>query len=347
MAPSHPPRPSHFLIPLVLDSLSSPLDRATNLIREAVGLLLLPCGPRPDNLSVQIIVSCAEFAEYEHKPAMRWEEVQVLLGALYMAATERAHEADCPLLNVDVLFEEWCGHDPWLIEDENVTVVGYHEDQTTLAVVNTKRGKDQLSHLHFIPIEEEESPSASADTGASAEPSTTTGTLSSATRPLAYDNVAMGGTFDHLHAGHKILLTAAAWLTGKRLICGVMELDSSRLERKKGAKYMEPLDTRIQTVKKFLNLIRRDKLQYDVVPISDEYGPTRSEANIQAIVGSLETKKGCEAVNTLRANNKLPPLDVFTIHVLSPSATNVTDMELKISSSAIRHYLESRDAVAE
>jgi hypothetical protein len=39
--------------------------------------------------------------------------------------------------------------------------------------------------------------------------------------PPSYPVVALGGTFDHLHAGHKILLSMGAWITNQRLIVGV------------------------------------------------------------------------------------------------------------------------------
>ncbi|RUP50321.1 hypothetical protein BC936DRAFT_139643 [Jimgerdemannia flammicorona] len=57
-------------------------------------------------------------------------------------------------------------------------------------------------------------------------PSITIPTATS-THPLAaggsgiYDHVAVGGTFDHLHSGHKILLTMTAWLARERVVCGV------------------------------------------------------------------------------------------------------------------------------
>ena len=46
--------------------------------------------------------------------------------------------------------------------------------------------------------------------------------------PPGADNVkpslpvaALGGTFDHLHAGHKILLSMAAWISQRKVIVGV------------------------------------------------------------------------------------------------------------------------------
>lgn len=33
--------------------------------------------------------------------------------------------------------------------------------------------------------------------------------------------VALGGTFDHLHAGHKLFLSMAAWIANEKIIVGV------------------------------------------------------------------------------------------------------------------------------
>ena len=39
--------------------------------------------------------------------------------------------------------------------------------------------------------------------------------------PMFYPVVALGGTFDHLHAGHKILLSMGAWIAKEKLIVGI------------------------------------------------------------------------------------------------------------------------------
>lgn len=47
--------------------------------------------------------------------------------------------------------------------------------------------------------------------------------------PSCYPVTALGGTFDHLHAGHKILLSMGAHITSQKLIVGVTGMFSYSL----------------------------------------------------------------------------------------------------------------------
>jgi nicotinic acid mononucleotide adenylyltransferase len=49
----------------------------------------------------------------------------------------------------------------------------------------------------------------------------TIGDTSPSTLPSLYRVAVIGGTFDHLHAGHKILLSMGAWIAKDKLIVGV------------------------------------------------------------------------------------------------------------------------------
>jgi bifunctional ADP-heptose synthase (sugar kinase/adenylyltransferase) len=56
---------------------------------------------------------------------------------------------------------------------------------------------------------------------ANADVHETTGTTPEPEKRPRYGVAAIGGTFDHLHAGHKVLLSMAAWVTEEKLIVGV------------------------------------------------------------------------------------------------------------------------------
>jgi pantetheine-phosphate adenylyltransferase len=61
---------------------------------------------------------------------------------------------------------------------------------------------------------------------------------------------ALGGTFDHLHPGHKILLSISALAPSNELFCGVMA--PSTLKSKTFGDLLESIDTRVENVAKFL-----------------------------------------------------------------------------------------------
>lgn len=107
--------------------------------------------------------------------------------------------------------------------------------------------------------------------------------------PRVFQRVAVGGTFDHIHAGHKILLTMTALLALSSVVVGVT--DDIMLVKKKHRELIIPIDQRIQQVKTYLYNTKRN-LTYDVVPITDPYGPTITDPTIDGIVVSKETLKG-------------------------------------------------------
>ncbi|XP_062540291.1 bifunctional coenzyme A synthase [Armigeres subalbatus] len=144
-----------------------------------------------------------------------------------------------------------------------------------------------------------------------------------------FNNVVLGGTFDRIHAGHKVLLSQAALLAKERLVIGVT--DENMIKSKKLWELIQPTERRIEDVRAFLEDVDRT-LKHEVVPISDPFGPTATDPNMDLIVVSTETSRGGAKVNELRAKNGLNQLQVHTIGLLDDELT-VEDKEDKISSS--------------
>ena len=67
----------------------------------------------------------------------------------------------------------------------------------------------------------------------------------------AYEEVVLGGTFDRLHAGHKLLLSAAALCATRRVLVGVT--GAPMLVQKRGAEVIQPVDLRNAMVTEFLS----------------------------------------------------------------------------------------------
>jgi pantetheine-phosphate adenylyltransferase len=129
-----------------------------------------------------------------------------------------------------------------------------------------------------------------------------------------YPTTALGGTFDHLHAAHKLLLHLSLFLTTHKLIVGVMT--PSLLQSKSNAQLLQTLDERIRSTKDFLSR-QGTNVELDVVEIHDPFGPTAWDSDIQALVVSKETVSGGEAVNKKRKEKGLGQLDVWVIDVIA------------------------------
>ena len=70
----------------------------------------------------------------------------------------------------------------------------------------------------------------------------------------AHDSVCVGGTFDRLHAGHKVLLSAAALLARSRVLVGVT--DDALLRDKALQPLIEPRALRAATAAAFVRAVR-------------------------------------------------------------------------------------------
>ena len=153
-----------------------------------------------------------------------------------------------------------------------------------------------------------------------------------------YANSILGGTFDHLHVGHKLMLTESAMLTRDSLLIGVS--DGLMLARKTLAELIEPIEVRCTAVERFVHAIAPE-LSVRTVPIYDMYGPTRTERDYECLIVSEETVKGGRMVNEERARHSLPPMDVHVVELMNEEDLETADEddERKVSSSNMRKRL--------
>ncbi|XP_072535078.1 bifunctional coenzyme A synthase [Salminus brasiliensis] len=150
-----------------------------------------------------------------------------------------------------------------------------------------------------------------------------------------YSDVVVGGTFDRLHSAHRTLLNICCLLANRRFLIGVC--DQELLKNKVLRELIEPYGQRVLRLQEFLNDVK-PSLQYEIVPLSDPFGPSVSDPQLQCIVVSEETRRGGEAVNRKRVENGLPELVLYEIPLIKDA--HHTDMEEeKISSSSLRSRL--------
>lgn len=134
-----------------------------------------------------------------------------------------------------------------------------------------------------------------------------------------FDMVAVGGTFDEFHKGHRALLIKA-FEVGNHVLVGLCADEFARELRKphEVATYEERLKELKEFLKKLGVLSRAE-----IIPLHDPYGPTLSSTRLDAIVVSRETEPRAHEINRKRAAKGLPPLDIVVIDMV-PAENHVS-----------------------
>ncbi len=136
--------------------------------------------------------------------------------------------------------------------------------------------------------------------------------------------VAIGGTFEELHAGH-VKLIYEAFKIGDEVCIGLTsDMFALKTKKRKVLSYNE----RYANLKKLIEKSRW-RIKYTIFKINDPYGPTIKQPDINAIVVSTETFKNAWRINLIRLKKDMKPLLIYVINLVE------TETGEKISSSGI------------
>ena len=147
-----------------------------------------------------------------------------------------------------------------------------------------------------------------------------------------YEKVAVGGTFDKFHDGHKKLLDTAFEL-GQTIDIGVT---SDAFGGLKGD--IDSCKERIGNLKSYFS----DKSNFNIMSLDDPYGTTIYDADFDAIVVSEETEPTAVKINEIRGSKGMKPLDIVVISFVlaedgSPiSSTRIRSGEINRNGNIVR-----------
>lgn len=139
---------------------------------------------------------------------------------------------------------------------------------------------------------------------------------------MKYKHVAIGGTFDLLHEGHKKFIKYALNL-GERVTIGVSS--NALVEKLKGETNMG-FDERFASVYEFVN-INKSLTRVAIVLLDDLFGPTLSDKTIDCMLVTKDSLSGAEKINIARIKLGLKSLNVEMFMLAKGSDSKVISSE--------------------
>ena len=149
---------------------------------------------------------------------------------------------------------------------------------------------------------------------------------------LILNKIGMGGTFDHLHDGHKYLLKTALSISH---FIEIGLTSQELLNNKKAASKLEDYTTRETNLKNFISSFT-DLSRVSIVEIKnwDDMAKNSQDPSYEGLILSQETYSNAVKLNELREQKGLKPIILIVIPLLKDKNNK------KISSTAIREKLE-------
>ncbi len=150
---------------------------------------------------------------------------------------------------------------------------------------------------------------------------------------MANYTVGLGGTFDHLHAGHERLLRVAFDI-GSKVVIGLAS--DQLLSNKKFKENLQSYEERALNLERFAEKLRRKK-DLAIVKLTDPFGPAITSPDLDIHVSSEETFASAQKINEMRRNNGLKPL----ILVMIPMVLKADGV--RFSSTGIRQDMAKKE----
>jgi phosphopantetheine adenylyltransferase len=192
----------------------------------------------------------------------------------------------------------------------------------------------------------------------------------------AHYHPAVGGTFDHLHIGHKLLLTMTIFMSDsasgpqeRAVTVGITAEDL--LKNKKYAEFLEDWHERYAATHRFIHALMSfdpdnehpeeisevnnpgpnghiviakypSGLQIKYTEIWDPFGPTITEEAVDSLVISAETRAGGKAVNDKRKDQGWCELDVYEVDVLDADEPDDASSEKAGNSDNVQQEFQNK-----